>query len=332
MMQQFDLTYLIVPLAALAVAGLLLGFGMPLLDARQRRQRRIALALGGEPAGNRTPDAGATATTRRKSIESTLKEIDDQKATRLDKNRRPSLQRRLREAGLTWKPYGYRLFGAGIALGVFIVALSLGPLIAAGVAVSAGLAVPYLYVGLLRRRRLAAFSARFPDVIDVIVRGVRAGRPLADCMAVVAADSEDPIRSEFRLVVEDQSVGLPIQEAVDRLARRVPIPEVNFLAIVVTIQNRAGGSLTEALGNLSTVLRGRRQLQAKVKSMSAEAKTSAGIIGSLPVIVAGLVQVTSPEYLALLYTTDLGVMVLVACAVWMSIGVFVMRQMINFDM
>ena len=166
----------------------------------------------------------------------------------------------------------------------------------------------------------------------MIVRGVRAGRPLVDCLAIVANDTEDPIRSEFRLVVEDQSVGITLQEAVDRLAERVPLQEVGFLATVITIQSRAGGSLTEALGNLSTVLRGRRQLQAKVKAMSAEAKTSAGIIGSLPVIVAGLVQLTSPEYLAVLYQTDLGLMVLAGCALWMSIGVFVMRQMINFDM
>lgn len=259
-------------------------------------------------------------------------EINERQSTRRTRGSRPDLEQRLREAGLRWTPRGYRMLNAGIAAGAFAAASAFGPLVAVGIALVTGLAVPHLYVALLRRRRLAAFAAGFPDAIDVIVRGVRAGRPLADCLAVVAADTEDPIRTEFRLVVEDQSVGLPLQEAVERLAHRVPLQEVGFLAIVVAIQNRAGGSLTEALGNLSTVLRGRRQLHAKVKAMSAEAKTSAGIIGSLPVIVAILVQLTSPEYLAVLYQTNLGLMVMGACAVWMSIGVFVMRQMINFDM
>ncbi|WP_296762305.1 type II secretion system F family protein [Sediminimonas sp.] len=331
-MLQFDLTLLIVPLVALAAGGLLLAVAMPWVRARERRQQRMALALGGGgPGASAQIGPDGQASPRRKAIEKTLREIAERQSARTDQ-RRPGLEQRLREAGLNWKPRSYHLLRVAIAAGAFAASLAFGWLLAGGIALIAGLAVPHLYVALARRRRLAAFAAGFPDVIDVIVRGVRAGRPLADCLAVVATDSEDPIRSEFRLVVEDQSVGLPIQEAVDRLAQRVPLQEVGFLAIVVAIQNRAGGSLTEALGNLSTVLRGRRQLHAKVKAMSAEAKTSAGIIGSLPVIVAGLVQMTSPDYLAVLYQTDLGLMVIAACAMWMSIGVFVMRQMINFDM
>ncbi|WP_104017268.1 type II secretion system F family protein [Roseovarius nitratireducens] len=331
-MLQFDLTVLIVPLAALAAVGLLLAVAMPWVRARERNQRRMALAVGDGQGASRPSRPDGQTSTRRKAIEKTLKEINERQSARWTRRNRPDLEQRLREAGLTWTPRFYRMLSAAIAAGAFAASLALGPLFAGAIALVAGLAVPHFYVALVRRRRLAAFAAGFPDAIDVIVRGVRAGRPLADCLAVVAADTEDPIRTEFRLVVEDQSVGLPIQEAVERLAQRVPLQEVGFLAIVVAIQNRAGGSLTEALGNLSTVLRGRRQLHAKVKAMSAEAKTSAGIIGSLPVIVASLVQLTSPEYLAVLYQTDLGLMVVAACAVWMSIGVFVMRQMINFDM
>jgi len=331
-MPQIDLTLLIAPLAALAVAGLLLTFTMPLIEARALRRRRMALALGGGRSESAASTTGETAATRRKAIEKILKEIEERQSARRDQRRRPGLVQRLREAGLKWKPRGYWLLSATITVGLFAALSSFGPLFAIGTALAAGLAVPHLYVEFLRRRRLAAFAAGFPDVIDVIVRGVRAGRPLADCLAVVAADTEEPIRSEFRLVVEDQSVGIPVQEAVDRLAQRVPLQEVNFLAIVVAIQSRAGGSLTEALSNLSTVLRGRRQLHAKVKAMSAEANTSAGIIGSLPIVVAGFVQLTSPDYLAVLYQTNLGIMVIAGCAVWMMIGVFVMRQMINFDM
>lgn len=331
-MLQFDISFLIFPLIALAVAGLLLTLLLPLIEARELGQRRFALALGGGRGESGPASSGGKASTRRKAIEKTLKEIEERHKARRNQRRRPGLERRLREAGLSWKPKGYWLLSAAIAAGAFAASLGFGPLIATGIALAAGLALPHFYVGFLHHRRLAAFAAGFPDVIDVIVRGVRAGRPLADCLAIVAADTEEPIRSEFRLVVEDQSVGVPVQEAIDRLAQRVPLQEVGFLSIVVSIQNRAGGSLTEALGNLSTVLRGRRQLHAKVKAMSAEAKTSAGIIGSLPVIVALLVHLTSPEYLAILYQTNLGLMVIAASATWMAIGVFVMRQMINFDM
>ncbi|SEP18702.1 tight adherence protein B [Salinihabitans flavidus] len=331
-MLQFDFTLLIVPLAVVAAVGLLLTFATNMIETRALRKRRMALVLGGVSSESGTSASGGKASIRRKAIEKTLKEIEERQSARRERRLRPELEQRLREAGLSWRPFGYRLFSATVAVGAFVASSMFGLLIATGVALAAGLAVPHIYIEFLRRRRLAAFAAGFPDVIDVIVRGVRAGRPLADCLAIVAVDTDDPIRSEFRLVVEDQSVGIPVQEAVDRLAQRVPLQEVGFLAIVVAIQNRAGGSLTEALGNLSTVLRGRRQLHAKVKAMSAEAKTSAGIIGSLPIVVAGLVQVTSPDYLAVLYQTNLGIMVIAACALWMSIGVFVMRQMINFDM
>ncbi len=333
-MLTFDPALLIVPLAAVATAAMLLSIALPWLWARERNQRRMELALGGGHPGARSKhvSAGGTTTTRRKAIESTLKEIADRQSDRRQQRTRPGLEQRLREAGLSWRPRSFRKAMGVLAAGAFGASLALGWLVAGAIALTVGVALPYLYVTLARKRRLAAFAAGFPDVIDVIVRGVRAGRPLADCLAVVATDSQDPIRSEFLKVVEDQSVGLPLQEAVDRLAQRVPLQEVGFLAIVVAIQNRTGGSLTEALGNLSTVLRGRRQLQAKVKAMSAEAKTSAGIIGALPIVVAGIVHLTSPDYLSVLYQTDMGLMVMGACALWMSIGVFVMRQMINFDM
>ncbi|MFN2306147.1 MAG: type II secretion system F family protein [Paracoccaceae bacterium] len=331
-MPQFDLTLLIVPLAALAGVALLLTLVMPTIEARSLSKRRMALALGGRPEDGPVAATGGQASTRRKAIEKTLREIEERQSVRHNRRGGAALEQRLREAGLHWKTSSYWLLSAGVAGAAFLAFSGFGLIIAALAGLGAGLAVPHLYVKFKRHRRLTAFAAGFPDVIDVIVRGVRAGRPLADCLTVIAADSEEPIRGEFRQVVEDQSVGLPLQEAVDRLAQRVPLQEVGFLAIVVAIQSRAGGSLTEALGNLSTVLRGRRQLHAKVKAMSAEAKTSAGIIGSLPVIVAGLVQLTSPEYLAVLYQTNLGLIVIGICLLWMSIGVFVMRQMINFDM
>jgi tight adherence protein B len=334
-MPQIDPTLVVTLLSALAAGALLFVSALPLIEARNRRRRRLSLALRGDGAGRPAVAAGAAASSRRKAIEKTLREIEERQAERTGAAVRPTLAKRLSEAGLTLTPLAYWAVSAALAAavaGALVTWTPVAPPPAGALGLAVGLLVPHLYVSILRQRRLARFSAGFPDTIDIIVRGVRSGRPLADCFAIVAADSEEPLRSEFRQVVTDQSVGLPIQEAVDRLARRVSLPEVKFLSIVISIQNRAGGNLTEALGNLSNVLRARRQLQAKVKALSAEAKASAGIIGSLPVVMAGIVHFTSPDYLALLYQTDLGRIVILACVLWMALGIFVMRQMINFDM
>ena len=234
---EFSPTLLIVPLAVLAVAALMLSVAMPVIEARARRKRRLsdALMLSGGNQGASTSEGKVSA--RRKAIEKTLKEIEEQQSARTAQRRRLGLEQRLREAGLDWRPYGYWLLCAAIALGAFAALSAFGVLIAGGVGLAAGLALPHFYLNIRRQRRLNAFAAGFPDVIDVIVRGVQAGRPLADCLAMVAGDSEEPHRSEFRLVVEDHSVGIPIQDAVDRLAQRVPLQEVGFLAVVVAIQS-----------------------------------------------------------------------------------------------
>jgi tight adherence protein B len=165
----------------------------------------------------------------------------------------------------------------------------------------------------------------------VIVRGVKAGLPLADCLRIISLEAQEPVRSEFKLVLEDQTLGLPVDQAVQRLFERVPLAEANFFAIVISLQSQTGGSLSEALANLSKVLRERKKMKAKIKAVSSEAKASAGIIGSLPLLVAGLLYLTSPAYISLLFTTSVGHMVIAASAVWMLMGTLVMRKMINFD-
>ena len=139
------------------------------------------------------------------------------------------------------------------------------------------------------------------------------------------------MRSEFADLVEQQRVGIPLSQAFDRMYERMPIQEVNFFSIVIAIQQQAGGNLAEALGNLSTVLRDRKKLAAKVKAFSAEAKASASIIGALPLLVMGVVWITTPDYINLLFTEPMGHMMLAGSAIWMTSGVLVMRKMINFD-
>jgi tight adherence protein B len=212
---------------------------------------------------------------------------------------------------------------------VFLSGAGLLPALAVGFAASAG--VPMWLLSFLKKRREAKFLNAFPDAVDVIVRGIKAGLPLLDSLRIITGDAPEPIKSEFRSIVETQTIGVPLGEACAKLHDRMPLPEANFFGIVVSIQQKAGGNLSEALGNLSKVLRERKKMKAKIRAVSMEAKASAVIIGSLPIAVALLVYITSPDYIQLLWTTDLGRLMIACCAVWMSIGVFVMKQMINFD-
>ena len=191
--------------------------------------------------------------------------------------------------------------------------------------------MPRWLLSFLKKRREAKFLNAFPDAVDIIVRGVKAGLPLLDCLKMITIEAPEPLRSEFRGIVETQAIGMPLGEACAKLYEHMPLPEANFFGIVVSIQQRSGGNLAEALGNLSRVLRDRKKMKAKIKAMSQEAKASAAIIAALPVAVMTLVYITSPQYISLLWTEPLGRVMLAACVVWMSMGVLVMKKMINFD-
>jgi tight adherence protein B len=208
---------------------------------------------------------------------------------------------------------------------------SANPLVILAAACVGGFGFPAWTLNFLRERRLKKFVDEFPNAVDIIIRGVKAGMPPGDCLRVIAAEAAAPVRSEFRQIVEAQAMGLSVGEAVDRIVERVPISEASFFAIVINIQQKAGGNLAEALGNLSGVLRDRKKMKTKIKAVSSEAKTSAYIIGSLPFFVRGMVWFTSPKYMEILWTTQTGEIALGCCAVWMGIGVFVMRNMINCD-
>ena len=198
-------------------------------------------------------------------------------------------------------------------------------------AFAAGFGLPRWLLGYLKKRREKAFLKALPDAVDVIVRGIKAGLPLFESIKVVAADAPEPLKSEFLAIIETQTIGMPLGEACARLYERMPVPEANFFGIVIAIQQKSGGNLSEALGNLSKVLRDRKKMAEKIQAMSMEAKASAGIIGSLPPIVMLLVWISTPDYIALLWTHQIGQFMLVGCVCWMTIGVLVMKKMINFD-
>ena len=269
---------------------------------------------------------------RKRSLEDVLREIEEKQ--RAKQRSKPTLQLRMRQAGLSWSKTTYYLVCLATALASCLATfavLKLGVLPSIGFGIAGGLLLPHFYVNRKRGRRMKLFTAEFANAMDVIVRGLRAGLPLADCMKIIAAEAQEPVKSEFRSIIQDQAMGMPADEAVQRLPGRMPITEANFFAIVISIQSRTGGSLSEALGNLSKVLRERKKMQAKIKAMSSEAKSSAMIIGIMPVFVTGAIYLTTPDYISLLFTTTPGNIILTVAGFWMLIGVLVMRKMINFD-
>lgn len=321
-------TLMVSGLALLAAGGLFYALIYPYLSGEikaERRQRALSASKGRGLVSN---ERGADAAARRQKIAESLKELE-QKATR----KKASLEDRITQAGLSWTKTKFYVISAILAglLGAAVYMVTDTPLYSvAGVAVG-GLGFPNWFVNFKRKRRINKFVDEFPNAIDVIIRGVKAGLPLADCLRVIASEAAEPVRSEFRQIIETQSIGMPLGEAIERLATRVPVAEANFFSIVIGIQQKSGGNLSEALGNLSRVLRDRKKMKAKIKAVSAEAKASASIIGSLPFAVGGLVYATAPGYISLLWSHPTGRMVMGISAVWMLVGILSMRKMINFD-
>ena len=280
--------------------------------ARRPTRRLAAIATWDGPVGRAV---GADEGGRKRSIETTLRNLEEQQKAK--KGVKPSLTIRMRQAGLNWSKKTYFvacLVAGGVSFVIALAVFGISPLPALGFGLAGGLLLPHLYVNRRRTGRFKDFTAEFANAVDVIVRGVKAGLPLVDCLRMIATEAKEPVRSEFKTILDDQTLGVPIDQAVQRLAVRMPVAEANFFAIVISLQSRSGGSLSEALGNLSRVLRERKKMAGKIKAMSSEAKASAGIIGSLPVVVTCLLYLSSPDYISLLFTTLIGKMVLAAAA------------------
>lgn len=317
------------PLAAgligVAVAAVAYVAVLPLLGGQRRANRRLK-AIGVTASG---AAVRGVAVNRREQVAKTLSEIEA-KAKNANK---ATLELKLARAGLSWTKRTFYTVsgGCGAVLGLLLFLITDSPVAAAGAAFAAGFGLPAWMLRHLRLRRIAKFNKELPNAVDVVVRGIRTGIPVGDCFRMVSREAEEPVRSEFRTVIETQAMGLSLGEAVSRLFERVPTAEVNFFAIVINIQQQSGGNLSEALNNLSVVLRDRAKMRGKVQAMSMEAKASASIIACLPFGVAGITTLTSPDYISLLWTTDVGKIALVGAAIWMSLGVFTIRKMIAFD-
>jgi tight adherence protein B len=273
----------------------------------------------------RTPQE--TAANRRRQIVQNLRAVERQQ-----RKQAVTLEGRLNQAGLAPNVRAFWIVSAVLAVvsGGVALLVSRSPLIALGIAFVAGLGLPRWLLGVLGKRRLKAFTSEFPNATDVIVRGIKSGLPVNDCLKVIARESPQPLGGEFQKLVENLATGQSTEQALEKLYVRMPTSEVRFFSIVLSIQQKTGGNLAEALGNLSTVLRARKLMREKIKAMSGEAVASAGIIGVLPPAIMLLVSVTTPAYMVPMITDPRGHIMLMIGGFWMACGIFVMRKMINF--
>lgn len=307
--------------AVLALGGLafVLAGGDLRADKRRASLKRVEAKAGA---------ASTDKTAKKKQIAESIKDLEKK-----SERKRPDLQTRIEQAGLSIPRQQFIIIFAAVtvALAGLVYIKSQSALLAALVAAISAVGLPNLVLARLRARRIAKFVEIFPNALDIIVRGVKAGLPFGDTLRIIANELPEPVRSEFRKIVENQAVGLPLAEAVEKMAQRVPVSETNFFAIVIGIQSKSGGNLSEAIGNLSRTLRERKKMKGKIGAMAMEAKASAWIIGAVPFAVTGLLYLSSPKYISLLWTTEHGRIVSAIALFWMSIGVVMMKKMINFD-
>jgi tight adherence protein B len=315
-------------LGFVTIAGLGLAFvGGDQSNARALKRAHALTSVGRAEKVRRAKIANSEPGQRRKQLLKTLKEQEhrQRKATL-------SLTGRLQQAGLSVTVVHFWI--ASAAVGVVASAAALvahGPwYVVLGLGFVAGFGLPRWVIDFLAKKRMKVFTSHFADAIDIIVRGVRSGLPVHDCLRIIARESPAPLGPEFQRLVENLGLGVSMDQALEKVFERMPTSELRFFTIVLAIQQKTGGNLAEALANLSAVLRARKMMREKIKAMSSEAIASAMIIGCLPPGVVTLIMVTNPAYMSVMFTDPRGHMFLGAGVLWMSMGIFVMRKMINF--
>jgi tight adherence protein B len=328
-----DPALLVAVLAFVAVGGVGIAFaggGQPAAATK-----RVKAVAGARTVDRRKQAVEMAALKRRQTTQEALKELAA--SEKQSRKRRLSVKGLIEQAGMNLSPTMYWVYSAvtGLVLALIgFVLLAADPpkaLMAAGAGFFIGLfGLPRWMLGMAVAGRQKKFGSQLADAIDIIVRGVKSGLPLGQCLRIIAAESPEPLRSEFQQLCDAQAMGVPLEQALQRMYDHMPLPEVNFFAIVLVIQQKTGGNLSESLGNLSTVLRARKLMKEKVKALSAEAKASAMIIGALPLMVMGMVYLTRPSYIMILFTEPAGHLVLIGSAVMMGMGTFVMQRMVNF--
>ncbi|MFA7604623.1 MAG: type II secretion system F family protein [Novosphingobium sp.] len=303
----------------------------------------VAVAFAGPSAGK----AGARRlqAVRYRHSENTLDKVEAQlrKAVAARKpklhqiagsgSRIEALALRLHRTGKGWtlSQYIYASVGLGLAVTLLVFLKSGAPLLALGVGMVVGAGVPHMVVNHFIASRGNKFTTKFPDAIELLVRGLRSGLPVTETLGVVAQEVPGPVGQEFKLVIERIKIGRTMEEALQETADRLNTPEFSFFCITLAIQRETGGNLAETLSNLADVLRKRSQMKLKIKAMSSESKASAYIVGALPFIVFGMIYWINPEYIGGFFTEDRLIVAGLGGLTWMSIGAFIMMKMVSFE-
>jgi tight adherence protein B len=313
--------------ALLIVALIALGLSMrQMLHGKRARMKRRLARIIGESGGSET-EAGRP--DRRRSVQNRLKLAE--KSRRQTRGYRLQEQLRLAGFGIGLRPFIGGCLGAAL-VGLLVARLGglswFGALLAAPIV---GFGLPKLVLSRLAKRRVRLFGSQFADAIDIIVRGIRTGLPLGECLAIIGREMADPIGGEFRRIIEDQKLGLPLAEALERAVIRMPVADFRYFSIVIAIQQQTGGNLAETLAKLSETLRARKRMRDKIQAYSSEARTSSYIIGALPVVVIGALSAVSPKYVGVLFNTDAGNLVALLGVVTEIAGLWIMNKMISFD-
>jgi tight adherence protein B len=315
---------------AAAAGGIAYALLFPLLSGQKRAEERMrSIAPTDTVAVRQARGAAATQRSKRDSVAQSLKELDQREKAR----GKVTLEDRFAQAGLTITRQKYYLMSvvSAVAFAALAFVLIKHPAALPAGAVVGGLGFPLWVLNYLRNRRMKKFLEEFPNALDVITRGLKSGLPLNDCVRMIATEAAEPVKSEFRAMMDAQAVGISLGDAINDLYRRIPVPEANYFGIIIAIQQKSGGNLSETLANMSKVVRDRKKLKGKIQALSAEAKSSAGIIAAMPPAVATILYFTSPHYIEKLWTTDAGQFTLIGSAIWMLMGVLIMRKMINFQ-
>lgn len=244
-----------------------------------------------------------------------------------------ALAMRLERTGKGWTvpQYIYASVGLALVVAVLIFIQSGAVLLSLGIGAAVGAGIPHLVVNFQISKRTNAFVSKFPDALELLVRGLRSGLPVTETLGVVAQEVPGPVGIEFRGVVDRIKVGKTMEDALQDTGDRLGIPEFNFFTITLAIQRETGGNLAETLSNLADVLRKRGQMKLKIKAMSSESKASAYIVGSLPFIVFGMIMWVNPEYIGGFFTDDRLIVAGLGGLCWMGIGVFIMAKMVSFE-
>ena len=304
----------------------------------------IAYAFGGPSAHKAGDRRLATLRTRHSAsagttVEAQMRRITGRNATKADLAamrflpKPAQLQKRLAMTGRNWTVGKYGGWSIGLAVVVMALLLVKGMplLLALFVGIGAGAGLPHWWVGRVIRKRIAKFNAKFPDAIELLVRGLRSGLPITETMAVVGAEIEGPVGEEFSSVSDKMKIGRTLDAALQETADRLGTPEFQFFVITIAIQRETGGNLAETLQNLATVLRQRGQMKLKIKAMSSESKASAYIIGALPFAVFILIWFINGDYMQKFFVDQRLIVAGAGGLIWMGIGAFIMSKMISFE-